>query len=111
MPALVNVENLKFEELIPLLKENVFIKDEDYGEVDETIEILRSAFDKLQKGESTEHYMIGHAMVECLKKMGRLFIDAPVDDDRDDYTIVPITLNECIRFVNSLIHKEGFQNA
>ena len=106
MPALVNVEDLKFEELIPLLKENDHIKDHisDLCSFEEICDYLEAQFIKLQRGEDAEHYVIGLAMVECLDKMGRLF--KWVTGAKDDFMIVPVTKNELIRFINRIIHNE-----
>lgn len=106
MPTIVNVEDMEFEDLIPLLKENENITDyiSEVCSFDDICNHLRIVFEKLQKGEPEEQSSIGYILIDVLTELGRFFIDIP--GSKEDYIIYPIKKNELIRFINRLIHNE-----
>jgi len=110
MPTLVNVEFLEFKDLIPVMVNDADIMEyiDDIGR-EEALKILREKFDQLKNGNPVDMFLLGNALIETLRILGRVFMD--IEGMIDDYRITPIKLNDCIQFINSMIHKEGFQNA
>ncbi len=102
MAWIVNVENLEFEELIPLLKENVHIKLEAITQNEQirTFNHLRILFDKLKIGEVGYHFTIGMGLAQCLDKLGRVLLIT--DNYEHDFDIVPITETKLRNFLKRL---------
>lgn len=103
MAWIVNVENLEFDELIPLLKENVHIKEAcDYTEDQKarTLNHLRTLFNKLKNGEVGYHFLIGIGLVQCLEQLERVLLIT--DGYEHDFDIVPITKEKLKKFLLGL---------
>lgn len=98
MAWIVNVENLEFEELIPLLKENIHIKEAMYHT--QTLNYLRILFNKLKNGEVGSHFTIGMGLAQCLDKLERVLLIT--DNYEHDFDIVPITETKLKNFLEGL---------
>ncbi len=107
MAWIVNVENLEFEDLIPLLKKNIHIIEavgynyppykKQEGRVFNQLEIL---FNRLKKGKIAENFVIGAALGQCLDELGRLLI--ATDAYKHDFDIIPIKKEKLKNFLDVL---------
>jgi len=102
MPILVNVRGIRFDDLIPRLRQNEHIKDicDNIEEETRVLGFLHNLFDKLQNGESCEHYVIGSAMGSELVEMG-LGMHIDIEEYKDDFMLIPVTDEMC-----QLVNKE-----
>ena len=100
MAWIVNVENLEFDELIPLLKENVHIKEAcDYTQDQKTrtLNHVRTLFNKLKTGEVGSHFTLGIGLAQCLEQLERVLLIT--DGYEHDFDIVPITETKLKNFL------------
>ena len=101
MPVLVNVENLKFEDIIDLLKQNIHIQEEiDFLSEEKVFSSLKQLLTKLKQGKAAEHFVIGMAFCQCLEILGRVFMHVP--GEKDDFIIVPLIAEDMSNFSYSL---------
>jgi len=103
MTVLVNVENMTFEDLIPYLENHHALLQECHDDNRENIlKWLRELFNKLQAGETAEHYVIGRYMSHCLSEMGRVLCSADNPDSDHDFYLQPITKKELKKFLEDI---------
>jgi len=101
MAWIVNVENLEFNELIPLLKENVHIKEAcDYTQDQKTLNYVKTLFNKLKTGEVVSHFTLGIGLAQCLEQLERVLLIT--DNYEHDFDIVPITKENLKDFLAGL---------
>ena len=102
MRWIVNVENLNFEDLIPLLKKNNHIKEAIGYDKDQeklVFKQLRFLFSKLKSGITTEHFLLGAGLCQCLDELRRVLITSEYVYDHD-WDIHPITKEKIKNFLN-----------
>lgn len=104
MRWIVNVENLNFEDLIPLLKKNKHMINKSIGLSDSEVEEiiftpLEFLLKKLKSGIVAEDYLLATIFCECLGELNRVLITADYACE-DDYDIVPITKVTLQNFLN-----------
>ena len=102
MRWIVNVENLNFEELIPLLKKNNYIKEAiGYDKEQEKLVFkqLEFLFKKLKSGKIAEHFLLGAGLCQCLDELERVLITSEYVYDHD-WDILPITKEKLKNFLN-----------
>ena len=108
MAAVVNVEGIEFDDLIPYLYKNdhficaIEYDDDGSGPNKESekrvLKYLRELFNKLKSGECGDHYVIGGGLVQCLNEMGRVLITTYDECGEPDWNIFPITKNRLEEF-------------
>lgn len=104
MRWIVNVEGLKFEDLVPLLKENIHIKEAiGYDKEQEKLVFkqLRFLFNKLKSGIIAEHFLLGAGLCQSLNELERVLITSEYVYDHD-WDILPITKKDLKKFLNNI---------
>ena len=104
MRWIVNVEGLKFEDLIPMLKKNIHIKEaigNDKEQEKLVFKQLRFLFDKLKYGMIAEHFLLGAGLCQCLDVLKRVLITSEYVYDHD-WDILPITKKDIKKFLTNI---------
>lgn len=113
MAVVVNIEGIKFSDLIHSILKNDHVKDcieMDDGEIDikekeNWIKNSHELFNELKNGKVCNRFILGCVLVDSLRELGRVLIEStqPEYDNNDpDYNIVPITKNKINKFLKKI---------
>jgi len=98
---IVNVEGLHFEQIVPILLNQQYIKNEMiHRNGADVLRDLNELFEYLECGQTCEKFLLGVALAKSLQKINRLLIQG--NEFVDDYRIIPITKEQLRTFLKGI---------